>query len=71
MRLVPCTEWHSPTVRMPASAVTQQLIAIGLAYWIRNASGQSSRMSAAIASSTGAVRSPRNTPPGPRVSPTG
>lgn len=49
-------------------ANAQQLMAIGLTYWSINALGQSSRMSSAMLSNTGTVRSPRMMPPMPSVS---
>ena len=47
----------------------QQFIAIGLAYCSIRAFGQTRRMSSAISSSTGTVRSARMMPPAPSVSP--
>ena len=57
-------------MRTPSPDVNQQLIAIGFAYCSSSASGQTSRMSAAIGASACMERSPRKMPPGPSVSPT-
>jgi hypothetical protein len=46
----------------------QQFIAIGLTYWRKVTSGQSSSMSRHMSRKTGIVRSPRMMPPMPSVS---
>ena len=46
-------------------------VVIGLVRLSNQASGQSSSMSRAMPTSTGMLRSARDTPPGPTVSPTG
>jgi hypothetical protein len=51
-----------------AWATAQVFIALGLTKFIIKASGQSSRMSRQMSSSTGIVRSARKIPPIPRVS---
>jgi hypothetical protein len=51
-----------------ARLIAQQFIAIGLTYWRKVTSGQSSSMSLAHVEQTGMVRSPRMMPPMPSVS---
>ena len=65
-----CTEWQRPTCLIcgKRSASAQVLIAIGLTYCIKRASGQTAAMSSATRHRCGTVRRPRMMPPTPSVS---
>ena len=67
---VPWTEWHRPTWRSFGwrAAMAQVLMATGLTYCSRSASGQTASMSSHRAQRWGTVRSPRMIPPTPSVS---
>ena len=67
----PVISWHSPTVFIVVSRVTErQSVVIGFVMLSSHASGHSSSMSRAMPRSTGCCAARAMMPPGPTVSPT-